>query len=251
MNSLNLRLRYSPIDLLLFYCSLNTLIIKRLYATSGKRLSKSDRALLTLPKYAFEALIGIMLGDGHINQRSLTGNARFLYGQSGKEAKRAYFEHVYDLFKPFCTPDSKYYLKTWIDTRSGTERTSISFVTMQLPCFSVFRKMFYLDGIKIVPVDIYNNLTAVGLAYWIMDDGSKSGQGLHLNTYCFDQQSIDRLLFVLKEKFSLECTIHNHTGGQGGAAALQPRIFISSTSMSRLRELVSPYIVSSMQYKIK
>lgn len=45
--------------------------------------------------------------------------------------------------------------------------------------------MFYLDGIKIVPVDIYNNLTGVGLAYWIMDGGSKSGQGLHLNTYGF------------------------------------------------------------------
>ena len=88
------------------YCSLNTLIIKRLYATSGKRLSKSDRALLTLPKNIFEALVGIMLGDGHINQRSLTSNARFIFGQSGKEAKRAYFEHVYDLFKPFCTPDS-------------------------------------------------------------------------------------------------------------------------------------------------
>ena len=121
------------------YCSLNTLIIKRLYATSGKRLSKSDRALLTLPKNIFEALVGIMLGDGHINQRSLTSNARFIFGQSGKEAKRAYFERVYDLFKPFCTPDSKYYLKTWIDKRSDTVQTSISFVTMLLPCFNIFR----------------------------------------------------------------------------------------------------------------
>lgn len=100
---------------------------------------------------------------------------------------------------------------------------------MQLPCFNIFREMFYLDGIKIVPVDIYNNLTAVGLAYWLMVDGSKSGQGLHLNTYGFYHQSIDRLLFVLR--------------GQ--------RLFIPSTSMPRLRELVSPYIIPSMQYKIK
>lgn len=225
----------------MLYCSLNTLIIKRLFATSGKRLSKSDRALLTLPEYVFEALVGIMLGDGHINQRSLTSNARFIFGQSGKEAKRAYFVHVYDLFKPFCSPDSKYYLKTWIDKRSGTVQTSISFVT--IPCFNIFREMFYLDGIKIVPVDIYNNLTAVGLAYWIMDDGSKSGQGLHFNTYGFDHQSIDRLLFVLRGKFDLECTIHTHPRGQ--------RLFIPSPSMPRLRELISPYIVSSMQYKIK
>lgn len=180
-----------------------------------------------------------MLGHGHINQRSLTSNARFIFGQSGKEAKRAYFVHVYDLFKPFCSPDSKYYLKTWIDKRSGTVQTSISFVT--IPSFNIFREIFCRDGIKNVPVDIYNNLTAVGLAYWIMDDGSKSGQGLHLNTYGFDHQSIDRLVFVLRGKFDLECTIHTHPRG----------VFLPSPSMPRLRELISPYIISSMPDKIK
>src|SRR6266481_5666601 len=101
--------------------------------------------------------------------------------------------------------------------------------------------MFYLNGKKIVPLNIYSHLTAIGLAYWIMDDGSKSGKGLHLNTYSFNQESIDRLLYVLQYKFELECSIHIHSKGS--------RIFIPSKSMPRLRDLVNPYIFPSMLYK--
>lgn len=49
---------------------------------------------------------------------------------------------------------------------------------MQLPCFNTFRDMFYIANVKIVPDNIYQLLTPRGLAFWIMDDGSKQGSDL-------------------------------------------------------------------------
>lgn len=56
---------------------------------------------------------------------------------------------------------------------------------MQLPCFNVFRELFYLSNKKIVAYNIYELLTAKGLAFLIMDDGLKQGTGLHISVYAF------------------------------------------------------------------
>jgi hypothetical protein len=37
--------------------------------------------------------------------------------------------------------------------------------------------MFYPNGKKIVPLDIEEHLTEIGLAFWIMDDGGKNTYG--------------------------------------------------------------------------
>ena len=41
-----------------------------------------------------------------------------------------------------------------------------------------------------------------------MDDGSLQGKGLHISTYSFSTEDIDKLLFVLQDKFGLNCSIH-------------------------------------------
>ena len=56
---------------------------------------------------------------------------------------------------------------------------------MQLPCFNEYRELFYELNKKIVPENISKLLTARGLAFWIMDDGSKKGKGLHISVYAF------------------------------------------------------------------
>jgi len=56
-----------------------------------KRLGKAMREALKLPPYVFQALVGIMLGDDNIQQRSLTSNARLFFSQTAKEEKREYF----------------------------------------------------------------------------------------------------------------------------------------------------------------
>jgi hypothetical protein len=183
-----------------------------------------------------------MLGDGHIAKRSLTGNCRLTYRQSNRDDRRPYFFHVFSFFIEFCTQ-----LYTPLISKSGLATSgkplyAISFSTMALPIFNVVHSLFYIDKTKIAPLNIYELLTPIGLAFWIMDDGSRQNKGLHLSVYGYDSESVDRLLNVLQNKFNLKCTIHKHTSG--------PRIYIWEESMDNLRQLVRPFIIESMTYKI-
>jgi len=63
--------------------------------------------------------------------------------------------------------------------------------------------MFYVLNTKIVPINIYDLLTPRGLAFWIMDNGSRQGAGLYLSTYSFSNEDMDRLMFTLQDKFGL------------------------------------------------
>jgi hypothetical protein len=64
------------------------------------RLSSAERSAISLPDEVKEVLIGILLGDGHINKRSITANSRLVYGKTTKH--KEYFELIYKIFKPLC-----------------------------------------------------------------------------------------------------------------------------------------------------
>ena len=150
------------------------------------------------------AITGMMLSDAHIALRPLSINARFMFTQSGKSEKREYFDHVLSLMKPFCSDGYVPYFKKWVDGRTGVMLTSISLTT--LPCFTNFRVLWYLDDIKIVPLNIKELLSPK--SHWIMGDGSKQNEGLHLNVYAFSPSDVDLLISALTDRYGLHCTIH-------------------------------------------
>jgi hypothetical protein len=86
-------------------------------------------------------------------------------------------------------------------------------------------------------------LTPRGLAYWIMDDGSRQGSGLHLNVYAFSNQDVDKLMFTLQDKFNLKCSIHYYRNNK-------PRIYIFKESMDCLISLTMPFMHKKMLYKL-
>nr|YP_009926576.1 hypothetical protein [Wolfiporia cocos]QNH92640.1 hypothetical protein [Wolfiporia cocos]QNH92694.1 hypothetical protein [Wolfiporia cocos] len=112
---------------------------------------------------------------------------------------------------------------------------------MQLPCFNEFKELFYVLNEKIIPDNIYEILTPRSLAFWIMDDGSRQGDGLHISVYAFS--NIEKLIFTLENKFNLKCSIHYNRDNQ-------PRIYIFKESMETLRSLVKPYFIKEMLYKL-
>ena len=76
---------------------------------SKKRLSKLDRSKISIEYPLNEIIIGLLLGDGHIQQRSLKGNSRFIYGQSSlRKHHYNYFKHVYALFQSYLSIDFKF-----------------------------------------------------------------------------------------------------------------------------------------------
>ena len=217
-------------------------INKRKYSTKGKRLSLIERNNYILSEELKQILIGILLGDAHIVQRSLTSNSRLVYAQSAIKNKN-YFNLVLNKFLFFCVKDYKPQSRIIKNNRTKKTYSSISFTTMQLPCFNEYRKLFYTDGIKTVPDNIYTLLTPISLAYWIMDDGSKQNNGLHLNVYAFSNNDVDKLMFTLQDKFNLKCSIHYHKDKK-------PRIYIFEQSMDYLRFLIKDHLIEDMLYKL-
>lgn len=195
-----------------------------------------------MPDYIKDVLIGIILGDAHIVKRSSTSNARLMYAQTAIVHK-AYFEYVYSFFQCFCAKNYVTQTKISRDKRTNNIYSSISFTTMQLPCFNEFRELFYLSNVKTVPNNIYELLILKGLAFWIMDDGSKQGKGLHISVYAFSNEDVDKLMFALQDKFNLKCSIHYNRDNK-------PRIFIFKESMENLITLVKPYFIPEMLYKL-
>ena len=97
--------------------------------------------------------------------------------------------------------------------------------------------------IKIVPLNIGDLLTTIGIAHWIMCDGTSNQYGLTLCTDGFTLTDVVILINILIIKYELDCRMHLCNN--------KPRIYITAKSMNRLREIVEPYIIPFSAYKLK
>jgi hypothetical protein len=101
------------------------------------------------------------LGDLHIQKRTANSNANLQFWQGIVNAE--YLMHLYSLFESYCGSAPKVYTR-----HSG--KANVYFNTLTSPVFTEFNSLFYLDGVKHVPANIGELLTARSLAYWAMDD---------------------------------------------------------------------------------
>ena len=147
---------------------------------------------------------------------------------------------VYELFKKFCTDN----LVSSPKTRTANNKSYLcyTFTTRQLPCFNLYYDLFYQSNIKVVPKNIDIYLTPLSLAFWIMGDGSKQNEGLHLNTYGFKLEDINILVEALNKNFKINCTLHKHKTGM--------RIYISKNDLLKIKPLIKPHMHSTMFYKL-
>lgn len=193
------------------------------------------RHMIELPSNIYDMLIGILLSDGWliINKQN---NARFGFKQS-----LARFEYLYTVFMKlshYCSA-YPYLVKTNL---KGKKFFAVAFSTRTLPCFTELYNLFYVKGIKIVPLNLFDILTYEGLAHWICGDGSLAkGGGIYLNTQSFTVKECVFIINVLIIKFDLNCSLHFQNE--------QPTIYISARSARKLYLKVYQFIVPSMEYK--
>ena len=148
-----------------------------------------------------ESWIGILLGDGFVDRAKPNYNTRIRIEQSYTE-KSAYLKSLYELFEPLVAMEPT--LLTRNNKKTGIVTKSLYFRILAMPCLNYYHELFYKDGIKIIPKNFSELLTARGLAYWIMDDGGKSvyNQTI-LHTRSFSKQEVEYLQFVLNKNFGL------------------------------------------------
>jgi hypothetical protein len=104
--------------------------------------------------------------------------------------------------------------------------------------------MFYHKGKKKISLKIENYLTPLSLAVWIMDDGGWANPGVRISTYNFELKEVKFLVSLLKKLYDLDCTVQILKNGT------QSSIYIKKESLSKLINLVLPYMHNSMYYKL-
>lgn len=108
--------------------------------------------------------MGSMLGDLSCERPNPRCNTRVQFKQS--LLNKEYLVHLYAMFNEFC--GSQPLIMSKFDKRPNKmkEYYAIKFQTLSLPCFNVYREMFYnQEGVKIIPNNLGELLTARGLAY--------------------------------------------------------------------------------------
>ena len=203
----------------------------------------ADEAVLTSIQH--EVLVGNLLGDGGIYYRNQNSRRHaFQFGQ-GSRAHEEYVDHVYRIFegwvrRPPHTRTRNFVLKT------GELGTSREFVTISHPIFDWYAQAFYRNGKKGLPLQIEDWITPRTVAYWYMDDGSiksKDSKGLIFNTQGFTKEEVEKLASLLESKLGLAAWPRSQ--GQEGW-----QIYVSGKSFARFMEVVAPYIIPSMMYKV-
>lgn len=205
------------------------------------RILEAYKNILTLNHVQQEVLVGLMLGDGHLEYSATTHRARLKVEQ--QEKMKEYVEWLYTIFQPWIRGT----IQTKVQSLKTTGRSyrKYYFTTYRHELMAQYHQLFYKGKIKIVPHDIHDLLTPLGLAIWFMDDGSiKSHQskGRILNTHCFQLEEVETLCEVLGEKFNLQAWPRYQKDGN--------QIYISGHSAEVLQNLIAQHVLPVMQYKL-
>lgn len=188
-----------------------------------------------------EIIYGSLLGDAHAEKRSQGKGTRISFYQEKSHDDYLLYLHSLIANLGFCNTNiPKIYTRLG---KKGKIRKVIRFSTWTYTQFNYIHDAWYSNNIKILPYNLSNYLTPLALSIWIMDDGCKINNSLKLCTNNFTLDENEYLIYILKNKYNINATIHK-TGVKN-----QYNIYISIDSMPILVKLVKPYIIPSMKYK--
>ena len=197
---------------------------------------------LTPVQYSF--LIGSLLGDGTMWLGDGAINANFKVEQGLVQKEYVFWK--YEILKSLVFTEPK--LSFRYDNNGKQYPKSWWFRTIRHPLLTEIFKRFYLQngfrcGRKIVPKNIENDLDPLGLAVWIMDDGSYSKGKIDISTYSFSLEEVMFLQTLFARKFGVRMLFfHDRDKGY--------RMYANIEETKKLIQTIYPYIIPTMMYKI-
>jgi LAGLIDADG DNA endonuclease family. len=132
-------------------------------------------------------------------------------------------------------------LRNRLDKRNNKIYNTLHFSTRAIPFLNFFYDLFYRNKIKVIPSSIGNLLTNIGLAQWIMDDGSFQS-GLILQTNAYTLLEVENLINVLLSNFNINSYIRIERN--------YPVIYIPADQINLVRSLVLNHMHPSTHYKL-
>jgi len=191
---------------------------------------------LALTSRQRELMLGLLLGDGHLERQNAKGWARVEHSVR----QTAYVTWKYAEWAGWVLTPPALRLK---NNRFGTQSTNVGFATVAHPELGEFHGRFYRERTKCVPEDLV--LTPLALAVWFMDDGSRKSRacrGLYLNTQAFREDEVRMLQGFLQRDFSIRAGLRAQSEGW--------QIYIPSAEVADFVQIISPHVIPEMHYKL-
>lgn len=107
--------------------------------------------------------------------------------------------------------------------------------------FKEVRDKFYNGSVKcIVDTSVFNDLSALGLAIWYMDDGYVTNSSCIFSTVSIPVSTQEKLAELLLKKFNLHFTVgHNDSS-----------MYLCASDFDNFKKLISPYVTDDLKYKL-
>jgi LAGLIDADG DNA endonuclease family len=207
-------------------------------STLGYKASYFISMFTGVLSYHLGVIVGLLLSDASIQTGSkYVTTARLVLTQSLKHFQYLWF--VWTILSPYCQ-SLPHLVKTKLN---GKVYLSVAFKTHAYASLAIIYKMFIVNGVKVVPNNIFNLLNEVALAHWIMGDGAKTtSRGLLLCTDSFTLQDVVKLMNVLRIKWNISSNLVFYNK--------LPRIYIPKGEMNKVRDSVSLHMHRSFNYKL-
>jgi hypothetical protein len=194
-------------------------------------LRPNDRLCLHAPQLTgagVEAVVGMYLGDGHINAKHA-----LVVGHGRKQ--KFYVDHLADKFN-----------KTVYDGECMIRGKHYYSNSVCIPLRSIWPKCKELARRKTITPFVLSHLTPIALAYWFMDDGSFDVRrgAIKLATDGFTREECLSLKTALEFKFGI--VSHYHLRKNKNYGYLQ----ILAESRSLFFSLIGPYVLEGFRYKM-
>lgn len=212
---------------------------------NSKYWQEWKKQLPGLPSELTEVAVGMVLSDACMYKVSTEALIKFEQGY----LQEGFLLHLFDIFKSYCFMEEPGRRVDLNGPRKGLTK-SLWFKTFSHYSFTAIWNLFYKQCEGKVRKTIHkglvlNHLTPLGLAYWVMEDGSlqKDRKTMILHTQSYTKPENIILSEELNTKFGFTTEVISH----------KEKYFcvkFNSKDALLLHNLIKPYMHSSMAYKI-
>lgn len=213
---------------------------------NNQELSKEDKGLL----------FALSLGDGCLRKpHPQTGSVQLEIGHSTKQEEYCVWKR--DLVYSICggTKEPKIGYRTIKLKNSDNEYYACRFTKIH-EYFIHLRKKLYPNGRKIITRELLDMLDLQGIAIWFMDDGScykKDNEAgtksimfdLRIGTDCFTKEENELIVEYFKEVWDISFYVYYKKKENSWIIRARKNAALAFI------ELIKPYIIPSMSYKIE
>lgn len=193
-------------------------------------------------KFETEFLHGLLLGDGHVTKN-------YLYTQTFGQHAEPFAQYVFNTLRKYCTPKGLYTYKVKSGKDSPLYQRWIV-RTKTLDIFKYYHDLYYRlnsEGkyIKILPLNIEENLTPISFAFFLMSDGHfhKTKHIIKLCTNNYTKAEVELLSKTILNKFGIENKLEH-------VRKEQYVLRFKKSVVPQIQELVKKHMIPSLMYRI-